>query len=84
MTLEQRVLVDFHLLNGKRGVIKMKKAFVLPEHTYEAEVFDNSNNTWRTIIIKAPSEMEAMQKIYLEMNEDDILLKVRNERGYLV
>lgn len=62
----------------------MEKTFKLPMKKFEAEVFNNSSNTWRTIIITAPSENEALRKVYLEMHDNDILLKVRNERGYLV
>lgn len=67
----------------KRGDI-MLKTFVLPMKQFEAEVFNNSENTWRTLVISAHNEHEALQKIYEEMSDNDILLKVRNERGYLI
>lgn len=60
------------------------KTFVLPTKQFEAEVFNNSENTWRTLVITAHNEHEALQKIYEEMSDNDILLKVRNERGYLI
>lgn len=62
----------------------MKKSFVLPEHTYEAEVFNSETNTWKTISVVTSNEESARQMIYLLMHEDDILLRIRNDRGYLI
>ena len=61
-----------------------KKTFVVPKKQYEAEIFDSKENTWRTEKIKAPSPEEAYRIIYAQMNDYDILLKVRNEGGYLI
>lgn len=61
-----------------------KKTFVVPQKKYEAEIFDCKEIEWRTEVIKAPSPEEALRKIYVIMNDNDILLKVRNEGGYLI
>lgn len=62
----------------------MEKKFVLPKHTYEAEVFNNESQTWKKLQVRTTTDESARQMIYHLMNEDDILLKIRNDRGYLI
>lgn len=62
----------------------MEKKFVLPKHNYEAEVFDSEKNEWRKITVVTSNEESARQMVYQLMHENDILLKIRNDRGYLI
>ena len=61
----------------------MTKTFVVPEREYAAEIFKPKIQRWVDITVKATNADEAQQKIYNLMSEDDVILTLKDNRGYL-
>lgn len=62
----------------------MEKKFKLPVRKFTAEIFKSDTHTWVDITVSAVNESEAQEKIYNLMSENDIILSLKNDRGYLV
>ena len=62
----------------------MTKTFTLPGKEYTAEIFKPKIQRWVDIVVTATSADEAQEKIYNLMSEDDIILTLKDNRGYLV
>lgn len=61
----------------------MEKKLVIPNHEYTAEIFKPKIHRWVDITVSAPNEIEAQKKIFNLMSDEDILLSLKNDRGYL-
>ena len=66
-----------------RGSDIMEKKFVVPEKEFTAEIFKPKIQTWVDITVTATSAEEAQSKILNLMSVDDIILTLKDNRGYL-
>lgn len=53
-------------------------------HTFTAYLFSCRSHIWYQLTTATETVEEARQQFYSEMEEEDIILKIIDEKGYLV